>query len=231
MIGIIGAMDKELFLFFEEMTIEKTDIYGDKTFYIGKLKNHEVVIVKSGIGKVNAAITTTILATHYNARIIINTGIAGGLTPSEVGDIILAKGIAYFDVSLTNIDDVPYGKMADDPLIVETDKHFLQKAEAIFTKLNYDYKIGNLVSGDKFVTSSHDIRKISRNVDDIIGVEMEGMAIAITCHKFNIPFISVRGISDVIDSKDQSKVYEHVGEDVANKTTEFTFKLLEVIDD
>lgn len=231
MIGIIGAMDKELFLFFEEMTIEQTDIYGDKTFYVGKIKNHKVVVVKSGIGKVNAAITTTILATHYNARIIINTGIAGGLKPAEVGDIILAKGIAYFDVSLTEIDDVPYGKMADDPLLVEMDKDFLQKAEDTFTELNFDYKVGNLVSGDKFVTSNQDLRKISRNVKNIVGVEMEGMAIALTCHKFKIPFISIRGISDVINSKNQSKVYENVGDEVANKTTEFTFKLLEVIDD
>ena len=205
MIGIIGAIDKELFLFFEEMTIERTDIYGDKTFYVGIIKNHKVVVVKSGIGKVNAAITTSILVTHYKARVVINTGIAGGLKPAEIGDIILAKGIAYFDVSLTEIDDVPYGQMGDDPLLVSTDQHFLEKGEQIFQKLGYHYRLGNLVSGDKFVTSIKDIRKIQRNVKDIIGVEMEGMAIALTCHKFNVPFISIRGISDIIDSKNQGQ--------------------------
>lgn len=231
MIGIIGAIDKELFLFFEVMTIEKTDIFGDKTFYIGKIKNQDVVVVKSGIGKVNAAITTAILITQYNARVVINTGVAGGLKPAEIGDIILAKGISYFDVSLTEIDDVPYGKMGDDPLIVKTDEKLLSKGEAIFKKLDYQYRLGNLVSGDKFVTSAKDIRKIQRHVENIIGVEMEGMAIALTCHKFKVPFISIRGISDIIDSKNQGKVYHNVAAEVAKKTTEFTFKLIEVVDE
>jgi len=231
MIGIIGAIDKELTLFFEEMTIKKTDVFGDNTFYIGKIKNHEVVVVKSGIGKVNAAITTAILITQYKARIVINTGVAGGLKPAEIGDIILANGIAYFDVSLTEIDDVPYGQMGDDPLIVKMDQAFLKKGEAIFKKLNYHYRVGNLVSGDKFVTSSKDLRKIQRNVDNIIGVEMEGMAIALTCHKFNVPFISIRGISDIIDSKNQGSVYHNVADEVAKKTTKFTFKFIEVVDE
>jgi adenosylhomocysteine nucleosidase len=231
MIGIIGAIDKELFLFFEEMTIEKTDIFGDKTFYIGKIKNHKVVVVKSGIGKVNAAITTAILITQYKARVVINTGVAGGLKPAEIGDIILAKGIAYFDVSLTEIDDVPYGQMGDDPLIVKTDEELFAKGEAVFTKLNYHYRVGNLVSGDKFVTSAKDIRKIQRHVKNIVGVEMEGMAIALTCYKFKVPFVSIRGISDIIDSKHQGKVYRNVAEEVAEKTTKFTFKFIEVVDE
>lgn len=231
MIGIIGAIDKELILFFEEMTIEKTEIYGDKTFYIGKIKNHNVVVVKSGIGKVNAAITATLLITKYNARMIINTGVAGGLKPAQIGDIILAEGIAYFDVSLTEIDDVPFGKMGEDPLVVKMDEHFINKAKGIFEELDYKYRTGNLVSGDKFVTSSKDLRKIQRNVKDIVAVEMEGMAIAITAHKFNVPFISIRGISDIIDTKNQGDVYHNLSTEVAQKTTEFTFKFLEVVDD
>lgn len=231
MIGIIGAIDEELILFFEVMTIEKTDMFGDKTFYIGKIKNHNVVVVKSGIGKVNAAITATLLITKYNARMIINSGIAGGVKPAQIGDIILAKGIAYHDVSLTEIDDVPYGQMGDDPLLVKMDEHFIEKAEKVFNQLGYKYRMGNLVSGDKFVTSSKDIRKIQRNVDDIVAVEMEGMAIAITANKFKVPFISIRGISDIIDTKNQGDVYRNVSAEVAKKTTEFTFKFLEVVDD
>ncbi len=231
MIGIIGAIDKELTLYFHEMLIEKTEIIADKTFYIGKIKSHYVVVVKSGIGKVNAAITATILLTRYNCRMVINTGVAGGLSPLKVGDIILAKGIAYFDVSLTEIDDVPYGQMADDPLIVYMDDFYLNKAENIFRKLGYSYLIGNLVSGDKFVTSKKDIRKILRNVDNVIGVEMEGMAIAITAYKFQVPFISIRGVSDIIDSKNQTIEYSKTSKDVAEKTTKFVFSFLEEVDE
>ncbi len=227
MIGIIGAMDKELLLYFHEMTIEKTDIFGDKTFYIGTLHNHKVVLAKSGIGKVNAAITATIMILNYNVRMILNTGIAGGLSPVKTGDIVLAEGIAYFDVSLTEIDDVPYGQMADDPLIVKTDASLLQKGSEICEKLGYEFLLGNLVSGDRFVTKTKDLRKIMRNVDNILGVEMEGMAIALTAHKFHIPFISIRGVSDIIDTEEQSDVYHNASQEVANKTTRFVFQFLE----
>lgn len=231
MIGIIGALDKELILLFEEMTIEHTDMVGDKTFYIGRLKNHKVAVVKSGIGKVNAAITTSILLTKYQARLVINIGIAGGLKPLDIGDIILAQGIAYFDVSLTAIDQIPYGQMGDDPLLVRSSEACLNKAIKIFDELGFEYHLGNLVSGDKFVTSAKEIKKISKHVDHILGVEMEGMAIALTAHKFNVPFVSIRGVSDIIDSKDQKNAYQTKSIGVAEKTTQFTLKLLEVIDD
>ncbi len=227
MIGIIGAIDKELFLYFQEMTIEKTEIHGDKTFYIGKLKNHEVVIAKSGLGKVNAAITSTIMILEYKVRMILNTGVAGGLEPVKIGDIILADGISYFDVSLTEIDDVPYGQMGDDPLIVQTDRTLLAKGKEICKKLGYDCLTGNLVSGDKFVTKMQDLRKIMRNVKNILGIEMEGMAIALTARKFNVPFISIRGVSDILESENQSTVYKNIVQEVAEKTTRFAFNFLE----
>ncbi|OQX93191.1 MAG: 5'-methylthioadenosine/S-adenosylhomocysteine nucleosidase [Tenericutes bacterium 4572_104] len=227
MIGIIGAIDKELLLFFQEMTIEKTEIFGDKTFYIGTLKGHKVCIAKSGIGKVNAAITATTMILNYNIRMILNTGVAGGLNPVKTGDIILAEGISYFDVSLTDIDDIPYGKMGDDPLIVKIDEFLLEKGKEICVKLGYKCLVGNLVSGDKFLTRKKELRKIMRNVDNILGVEMEGMAIALTAHKFNIPFISIRGISDVLDTVKQSKIYKDISQEVADKTTHFVFQFLE----
>lgn len=227
MIGIIGAMDKELHKYFQHITIEQTDMIGDKTFYLGRIHNHKVVLVKSGIGKVNAAITATILLTRYLPRLIINTGIAGGLSPLNIGEILLAKGIAYFDVSLTEIDDIPYGKMADDPLVVDVSEHYLSQAEATFKRLGYEYKIGNLVSGDKFVTTKKDIRKILRNVNEVLGVEMEGMAIALACHKFQVPFISIRGVSDIIDSENQTLDYNEASADVSEKTTSFVLSFLE----
>jgi len=231
MIGIIGAIDYELNYFFQHMIIARTEIIADKTFYIGKIKNHNVVIVKSGIGKVNASITTTILIDRFDARLIINTGVAGGLAPVEVGDIIIAKGISYFDVSLTEIDDVPYGQMGTDPLVVNISAENLEKCKNIFDKLGYKYLIGNLVSGDKFVTKKRDLAKIQKQVDGVLGVEMEGMAIALTAYKFNRPFVSIRGVSDIIDTPDQPKNYREVVKSVASKTSQFVLDFLEVVDE
>jgi len=206
MIGIIGAIDYELNYFFQHMIIARTEIIADKTFYIGKIKNHNVVIVKSGIGKVNASITTTILIDRFDARLIINTGVAGGLAPVEVGDIIIAKGISYFDVSLTEIDDVPYGQMGTDPLVVNISAENLEKCKNIFDKLGYKYL-------------------------SVLGVEMEGMAIALTAYKFNRPFVSIRGVSDIIDTPDQPKNYREVVKSVASKTSQFVLDFLEVVDE
>lgn len=231
MIGIIGAIDYELNYFFQHMIIARTEIIADKTFYIGKIKHHNVVIVKSGIGKVNAAITTTILIDKFDVRLIINTGVAGGLSPIEIGDIIIASGISYFDVSLTEIDDVPYGQMGSDPLIVKINDDYLNKAKKIFDNLGYKYMVGNLVSGDKFVTKKKDLTKISKQVDNILGVEMEGMAIGLTAYKFNRPFVSIRGVSDVVDTPDQPKNYRDVVKSVASKTSEFVLAFLEVVDE
>jgi len=231
MIGIIGAIDYELNHFFTNMIIARTEIIADKTFYVGKIGHHNVVIVKSGIGKVNAAMTATILINTFDVRLIINTGVAGGLEPVNIGDIILAEGIAYFDVSLTEIDDVPYGQMGSDPLLVRTNDQYLAKGKKVFDKLGYSYVVGNLVSGDKFVTKKRDLAKISKQVPNILGVEMEGMAIAITAYKFNRPFISIRGISDIIESVDQPKNYRDVVKQVATKTTQFVLDFLEVVDE
>lgn len=231
MIGIIGAIDYELNYFFQHMIIAKTEIIGDKTFYVGKIKNHSVVVVKSGIGKVNAAITATTLIERYDVRLIINTGVAGGLEPTAVGDIIIAANIAYFDVSLTEIDDVPYGQMGSDPLLVSPKRDYILKAQKIFDDLGYSYRVGNLVSGDKFVTKVRDLAKIRKHVKDIFAVEMEGMAIGLTCHKFNRDFISIRGISDIIESANQSKSYRDVVKEVAKKTSEFVLAFLEVVDE
>ncbi|MDD3712560.1 MAG: 5'-methylthioadenosine/adenosylhomocysteine nucleosidase [Candidatus Izemoplasmatales bacterium] len=231
MIGIIGAIDYELNHFFTNMIIARTEIIADKTFYVGKIGHHNVVIVKSGIGKVNAAMTATILINTFDVRMVINTGVAGGLEPVNVGDIILAEGIAYFDVSLTEIDDVPYGQMGSDPLIVKTNVEYLAKGRRVFDKLGYSYIVGNLVSGDKFVTKKRDLAKISKQVPNILGVEMEGMAIAMTAYKFNRSFISIRGISDIIESDDQPKNYRDVVKQVAAKTTQFVLDFLEVVDE
>lgn len=226
MIGIIGALDIELNYFFEKMVIAKTELIGDKTYYIGRLENQDVVVAKSDIGKVNAAITATVLAHYFKVDLIINTGVAGGISPAKLGDIILGEGLAYFDASLTGIDDVPYGQLGEDPLIVETDKTHLLKAQMIFKRLGYDYKLGHIVTGDKFVTKLRYLDKISKNVDNILACEMEGMAIALTSYKFNIPFISIRGISDMVEDHSQTLSYQKIVKDVARKTSNFVMRFI-----
>jgi len=228
MIGIIGAMDKEIDLLLSQMTMEHRDEISDKIFYIGKIADKEIVIVKSGIGKVNATITTTLLLNSYPIEYVLNIGIAGGLSPVKVGEIVLANEVSYSDVDLTAIDDVPYGQMIGDPLSISTDSKLLQKAKYIFEDLGITAHIGGLVSGDQFVTDIELLKPIMAVKDKVISCEMEGMAIAMTCYKFNTPFLSIRGISDVVSSTDQKQVYQDISEIIAKQTSEFVIHFLEV---
>ena len=227
MIGIIGAMDKEIELLLGQMSIRKREIVADKIFYVGNIVDKEVVIVKSGIGKVNATITTTLLLEKYDIEYVINIGLAGGIPPTKIGDIIIAEGISYFDASLTAIDDVVFGKMGNDPLTVFSDLNLKQKATFIFDDLGVSYHVGHLVSGDRFVVKMDSLTEIMEVIDNVLACEMEGMAIGLTCFKFNIPFISIRGISDVIEHPDQTAVYMNVSETIAHQTSDFVIRFLE----
>lgn len=228
MIGIIGAMDKEIELLLNQMTISQRDEIADKIFFIGTIVGKKVVVVKSGIGKVNATITTALLLEKYSIRYVLNIGLAGGLEPAKVGDIVLATGISYFDVSLEAIDNLPFGKMASDPMTIFPDPQLLQKAQFILNDYGITHHIGTLVSGDTFVTDINTLRRILEVKQHVIACEMEGMAIALTCYKFEVPFLSIRGISDVVNSVDQKEVYRDVSIEIAHTTSEFVIHFLEV---
>lgn len=227
MIGIIGAMDKEIAKLLKEIHVEKEVEYAGKTFYQGSLYHSEVVLVQSGIGKVNAAIATTLLLNNFNIDFVINIGVAGGLLPAQVGDIILAKKIGYFDVDLTSIDNVPFGKMSNDPHFIEIDLSLHTLSKHMFDRLGLKYQIGNIVSGDQFVTNPDIVTPIKQELENILACEMEGMAIAMTCHKFSVPFLSIRGISDVIDDDNQNEVYATNVDDICNLTAGFVLKFIE----
>lgn len=218
MIAIIGAMDSEIEALLQQLKLQKTVTFADKVLYLGVLRGHDVLIAKSGIGKVNTAMMTTYVLSHYKIDFLINIGVAGGVFGVEVGDLLLAEGICYFDVSLTEIGDYPYGKMGDDPLIVYPDPGLLEKARKVFAFNKLNYQSGIIASGDSFVTALEQIRKISEVVEGIKACEMEGMAIGICCHKLNVPFLSIRGISDLIQKPGQKATYKKSMKDVAAMT-------------
>ncbi len=228
MIAIIAAMDKELKAILKATQVTQTFRVADKVIYQGLLKNKEVVVAKSGIGKVNAAITTAALCMKYPLEYIINTGVAGGLFPINTGEIVLSKGVVYSDVDVVNIDpDLKYGQMSGDPFIVQADSELLSYAKTVFDDLELPYRVGMIASGDQFVTDSLRLEPLRETVDNILAVEMESMAIAMTAYKFNVPFLIFRGISDVIDDHLQVQMYENIVDDIADMTARFVIHFIE----
>ena len=197
MIGIIMAMEEEISSFLKNKNIiEKKKIY-ELTFYIVKYLNLKLIIVESGVGKVNASRTTQILIDNFNIKYIFNIGVCGGLKDNvNVLDIIVAnKLIQYdFDISIFNHKKGYIPKIGD---YIEIDNKLRELIKNVSKKIHINVKEGIIISGDRFITDINE-RRLLGNTWDAIGVEMEGASIAQVSKLCNIPCIIIRSVSDSI---------------------------------
>lgn len=196
--GIIVAMQEELEEIIKIMKeIEEQEIYGI-SFISGKIEDTKVVVVKSGIGKVNAARTTQILIDKLNIKSVINVGSAGALNPFlNIGDIVIAEKLIQHDFDITAFDhDKGYITGVGD--YIYSDYELVKKLQNATNKIKDEaYKIntGVIASGDIFCTDVAMKNKIYTKFDAEC-VEMEGAAIAQVCYLDKIPFVVLRSISD-----------------------------------
>lgn len=201
MIGIIGAMDEEVAKVKEQMTQVTITTVAGMDFYKGIMENKEVVVVRSGIGKVNAAVCSQILIDKFQVTSIINTGIAGSLRNEiNIGDIVLSIDAVQHDMDATVFGDAP-GQIPRLPVLAfEADKHLIEVARSCCeaTVPEIGVYIGRVVSGDQFIS---DKAKKEWLVSTFNGscTEMEGAAIAQAAYLNNIPFLIIRAISDKAD--------------------------------
>jgi adenosylhomocysteine nucleosidase len=190
------------------LTNPVTKQIANKKFHTGTLNNHEVIILETGVGKVNAAIGTTLLQELYQPEYIINTGCAGGFDDSlEIGDIVLSSEVRYHDVDLT-IFGYEFGQMSKMPAYFAPDIKLLNIATKSASILNFNIKHGLIASGDVFIHSAENIAKIKERFPKIYAAEMEACAIAHVCHLFKIPFLIIRSISDVVNKPNNTQSYE-----------------------
>ena len=201
MIGIIGAMDEEVSKIKAAMTDVEIQKRAGMDFYKGKLQGKEAVVVRCGIGKVNAALCGQILADFYQVDYMVNTGIAGSLNANiDIGDIVLSTDALQHDMDATGFG-YEVGVIPRMPVSVsEADRHLIDLAKEACEKVNPDIKVftGRVVSGDQFVS---DKEKKKWLVETFHGycTEMEGAAIAQAAYLNGIPFLIVRAISDKAD--------------------------------
>lgn len=205
MLGIIGAMDEEVAKLKEHMSDVEVITKASMDFYKGKLNGKDVVVVRSGIGKVNAAICTQILVDDFKVTAVINTGIAGSLRNEiNIGDIVLSTDALEHDVEATAFG-YPIGQIPRmDTLAFEADKNLIALAETCCAKVNPDIKtfVGRVVSGDQFIASKEKKEWLVENFAGFC-TEMEGAAIAHCAYLNNIPFLVIRAISDKADDSAQ----------------------------
>lgn len=224
LIGITGAMEEEIQLLKQNMYITNTETISGFEFFIGKLENCDIVLIRSGIGKVNAAISSVLLCQFFKCDYILNTGAAGALSNElEIGDIVIASGLRYHDFDL-RIFGYEYGQVPEMPATIETDPSLVNLAEkSAKTISQHNIVTGVIVSGDYFVTDNEKIEQIKSVIPNVMAVEMEGCAIAHVCHRFKVPSIIIRSISDIVGKNEHlSKTdFLEIALMVANNSAKF----------
>lgn len=200
-IGIIGAMELELEALKEKMQIIRKEEKASMEFLEGTLNGTDVVIVRSGIGKVNAALCTQILCDLFEVTHIINTGVAGSLKNEiNIGDIVVSTDALHHDVDV-GVFGYPLGEVPQmGCLAFPADEKLTGLAVECCKEVNPDIAVysGRIVSGDQFISDKQVKETIISNFGGFC-VEMEGASIAHAAYLNHVPFVIIRAISDKAD--------------------------------
>lgn len=224
MIGIIGAMQIEV-----DAILEYFDQYDEKEingvkFYLSKYDDKDVILCLSGVGKVNASMTTTLLINEFKVDKIINIGTAGGMNPNQnTLDIVVAEKVYQYDFNTCAIDgDEGLGieSFCDDGLI----------KLAVNNPIN-DVKVwvGNIASGDTFVAEDEKTNYILNNFDNIIACEMESGAISQVCNRANVPCVVLRSLSDIVYKEESGMDFKEYASIASKNSAKIVINLISKI--
>lgn len=208
LVAIIGAMDEEVVLIKEWLSDVSCQTIADCEFYFGKLDGKDVVLLKSGIGKVNAAVSTTLLLSKFSPDKVINIGSAGGFDIElNVGDVVISDQVIHHDVDVTAFG-YEMGQVPNMPVGFEADSGLINSAKlAIATLKSVTAKVGLIGTGDSFMSDPVRVQNVRETFPALMAVEMEAAAVAQVCHKFETPFVVVRALSDIA-GKESSQSFE-----------------------
>lgn len=202
MIGIIGAMEEEVAALKLDMEILETVSKASMEFCRGILCGKDAVVVRSGIGKVNAAVCTQILIDRFKVDMLINTGVAGSLNARiDIGDMVISTDALHHDMDASAVGD-PAGQVPRmDTLAFPADKMLVEMAARANEQVNPDIHTftGRVVSGDQFISSREIKERILENFGPLC-VEMEGAGIAQTAYLNKVSYVIIRAISDKADN-------------------------------
>lgn len=194
--GIIAAMEQELKILVEQLQDPvATEVLG-VTYYEGRLGQHEVVLVQSGIGKVMAAMSVAILADRFAVDAIVNTGSAGAVADGiAIGDVVIADRLVYHDVDVTAFG-YAYGQMAGQAPDYPADPLLLARLQTVLETQGHTSHVGLIATGDSFIAGQEKVAAIKQHFPAVLAVEMEGAAIAQAAVAAGKPFLVIRAMSD-----------------------------------
>jgi adenosylhomocysteine nucleosidase len=208
LVAIIGAMDEEITLIQEWLVDVRHEVIAGCEFFLGTLDGKQVILLKSGIGKVNAAVSTTLLLSKYAPNYVINIGSAGGLDQAlNVGDVVIGDQVVHHDVDVTAFG-YPLGQVPSMPAVFTADERLATIAHQSLMPLDgVVVRMGLIGTGDSFMSDPERVHRVQTQFPNLVAVEMEAAAVAQVCHKFTTPFVIVRALSDIA-GKSSSKSFE-----------------------
>lgn len=206
MIAIIGAMEEEVQALVERMEKVQHHQISNIQFYQGQLSQVSVIVMQSGVAKVAAALSTTVLMEHFDISMVINIGTAGGLlNEEEVLDVVVSTVVAHHDIDVTpfgwpkGFDQEKTCYKADEKLIqIMTD--IIQEDDRVF--------VGPIASGDSFIWNDDQVQKILKEYPGALCAEMEAAAIAQVCRHYQKPFVVIRSLSDITLRNDSHLTFD-----------------------
>ncbi|MGP4061625.1 5'-methylthioadenosine/S-adenosylhomocysteine nucleosidase [Halobacillus sp. H74] len=227
-VGIIGAMDEEIERLKSEMIVTTESEVAGSLFIEGDLLGKKVVLLKSGIGKVNAAMSTTILHERYDIESVINTGSAGGFANDlEVGDVVISSYVTHHDVDVTAFQ-YEYGQVPGMPAMYPADESLIQKAMEAVKGTDTTAARGLIATGDSFMQEQTKVDFVRGKFPKMIAAEMEAAAIAQVCHKYGTPFVVIRALSDIA-GKESSISFEQFLPKAAENAAQMIMKMVRTL--
>ncbi len=205
--GIIAAMEAECEAFKQQMQQKETIYMAGLNYMKGELLGQKIILLQSGIGKVNAAIGTSLMIKEFNPKYIINTGSSGGFADDlNIGDVIIASEAGYHDVDATAFG-YEIGQIPGQETMFKSSK----KLQDIALKADagkYNLRLGSIVSGDSFIHDPKQLQKIQKLFPTIDAIEMEAAAVGQVCASMGVKFIAIRSISDLVNKDDNSMDFQ-----------------------
>ncbi len=231
-IGIIGAMAQEVSTLASQLENTERHEHAGGVFYTGRRHDIDVVILQSGIGKVNAAVGTAVLLERYQPDAIINTGSAGGFANDmHIGDVVVSDEVRHHDVDVTAFG-YEFGQVPNMPAAFTADAGLRQLArQAVKTLDEVGVREGLIATGDSFMADPERVNATRARFPSMLAVDMEAAAIAQACHLFGCPFVVIRALSDIPGSGDNHLSFEEFLELAAQRSSRMVDQILRQLAD
>lgn len=225
-IAVIGAMEEEVELLRNALSNPEVMTIANSEYTTGTYDGKDVVLLKCGIGKVNAAMGTSVLLYEFKPDVVINTGSAGGADPNlEVGAVVISDEVRHHDVDVT-IFNYEIGQVPQMPPAFKADERLMKIAQEAVSEIGeHQFATGLICSGDSFMDDPQRVLTVKENFPQMTAVEMEAAAVAQVCYQFNTPYVVIRALSDIA-GKESNISFEEFLPVAAKHSTEIVLKTI-----